>query len=112
VFIMVRAFLFGIAVLASSPLFAEIPSSDGPLTARVSYADLNLANPAGQKTFHARIKRAVIAVCPELNSSIRSKLEANHCRREVSANTSRQMAVLVAAADQRGGSSMSVVASR
>jgi UrcA family protein len=110
-FIMVRAFLLGIAVLATSPLFAEAPSSDGPLTARVSYADLNLANPAGQKVLRGRIRRAVNQVCPELNSSILSVIDAAHCRHAVSQEASRQMTVLVAAADRRSGS-MSVVASR
>jgi UrcA family protein len=109
---MVRAFLLGIAVLATSPLFAAAPVSDGPLTARVSYADLNLSNPAGQRVFRARIKRAVAQVCPELNYSILSVIEASHCRRDVSANTARQVAILVATADRHGGSSMSVVASR
>jgi UrcA family protein len=108
---MVRAFLLGIAVLATSPLFAEAPSLEAPLTARVSYADLNLANPAGQKVFRARIKRAVDQVCPEINSSILSVIDAAHCRRAVSQEASHQMTMLVAAADPRSGS-MSVVASR
>ncbi|MDO6416191.1 UrcA family protein [Sphingomonas sp. BIUV-7] len=109
---MLRAFLLAAAVLTSTPLFAQGQPVDAPLTARVSYADLNLADGEGQKAFNARIKRAVIAVCPELNSSITSKLAANHCRRSVSARTQRQMAVVVASAADQRRRAMSTVASR
>ncbi|PZU06861.1 UrcA family protein [Sphingomonas sp.] len=110
---MIRAFLLAAALLGSSSLFAEVPASDGPLTAHVSYADLNLANPAGQKVLDARIKRAIGQVCPELNSSVASRLAANHCRREVTAETRRQTAIVVAAAGgKRAGGPMTVAAIR
>ncbi|MDB5424271.1 MAG: hypothetical protein JWQ29_1687 [Phenylobacterium sp.] len=53
-------------VVGRSPIGAPIDSLS--LSQAVSYADLNLANPADAKTLDHRVDRAALTACRELNS--------------------------------------------
>ena len=66
--------VFGLAVALSSGVHAENygethvgASVDGLRTVTVSYADLDLSDPRGQKTLEKRIKRAARKVCGSTN---------------------------------------------
>lgn len=65
--------LFEFALLSSGAVAAKpiAVTSNHQSAVAVSYADLNLANPAGVKALHRRIEAAAVSVCGDgLNSRL------------------------------------------
>jgi UrcA family protein len=68
-----------------------------PATARVSYADLDLATEAGRRTLDHRIAWAVGAVCGDADiRDLDSEMNVRHCRDTAIAGAKRQVAALAA----------------
>lgn len=72
-----------IAMLSTLALFlAPVAANHGP-DVRVSYADLNLASPAGRAELDRRIDRALDTVCPAAPTRLLAEVEAvERCRAE------------------------------
>ena len=70
-----------IAMLSTLALFlAPVAANDGP-GARVSYAGLDLASPAGRAEFERRIDRALDKVCPAAPTRLLAEVQAvRRCR--------------------------------
>ena len=58
---------------------AAAPAAAEPVSRSVSYADLNLANPAGRAVLETRIKAAARAVCQDGGYDIAAKTRENQC---------------------------------
>jgi len=69
---------------------------DGPPTARVSYADLDLSNASGRATLGARVSHAVDLVCGEAPRPLELDRMAawDHCRATARASADKQLAAL------------------
>jgi UrcA family protein len=83
--------IFAIAALAaatSAPAFASVPRDTA--TRVVSYADLDLAAPAGRASLDRRIGAAVRSVCGDnASGDLRAAREARACRIATLAQVSR-----------------------
>ncbi len=70
----------GAAVFATVCLAAATgPAAAAPVSRTVSYADLNLANPAGRAVLNARIKTAARAVCRDEGYDVASRARESRC---------------------------------
>lgn len=69
---------------------------EGPYRAAVSYADLDLASPAGRATLERRVERAVDRVCPArpLPSELDKRATYNTCRKAALTGARQQLAQL------------------
>ena len=89
----------------TTPVAAE-PASSGMQVA-ISYADLDLASPAGAKTFDRRIRAAIDLACgPTSNVDPAGKTRVRDCRRTLSAAVAEQREHALAAAAQPRGTRM------
>lgn len=85
------------AVLASGLMTgtALAGPTDNPPTVKVSYADLNLASPAGIRTLHRRIDSAARSVCGYSDAFNRTEMEvryaARSCYKAAMANALKQV---------------------
>ncbi|TRW14124.1 UrcA family protein [Glacieibacterium frigidum] len=82
----------GAALLAGACLFAATaPAQASPVAVSktVSYADLNLAQPEGRATLHARIKSAAREVCAINRSDLKARLDETRCIRTAIADATR-----------------------
>ena len=66
---MFRKVIFSLALLASVPALAATPQLDQAPTQRVSYADLDVNTAAGAMKLQQRVKYAIRAVCPGMQSA-------------------------------------------
>lgn len=73
----------GAALLAGACLFAATTPAKATeaVSKTVTYADLNLAQPAGRATLETRIKAAARAVCATDSDDIRARAEKSRCIR-------------------------------
>lgn len=94
-----------VATAAAALTFAAAPAraANDVRTTEVSYADLNLASIAGQKTLNARIARAASDVCGPSSYDLRQRMAFNACRTKAIKDAT------TAVASRRGGA---VLASR
>lgn len=61
----------------------------------VSYVDLDLTSPQDQRTFHARLRRAVVDVCRNDALGSFSRDQMTHCRNTANVTAQREMSRLV-----------------
>ena len=94
---MTRKFISTIALgaaLISAPAFAQDQTS-----VHVSYADLNLASPAGVKVFHRRLEDAVTKICGTADPrDMGRRAMVQACRDSTQATTERVERQTLAAA--------------
>ena len=100
----IAAVAAGAILFAAAPAQAQtIPSTvvNGAyevLSAKVSFADLNLSSAAGRKRFDARVRAAVREVCPvPPNQTLAEGPQLQDCRKAAHANATSQTAKLLAA---------------
>lgn len=88
---LITALCVASALVAGSTVAQAGSQSDKPVivraqpdeflpTRRVSYADLNLASLAGEKTLHRRVNIAVGQVCADATSSSSMQIAGQQCR--------------------------------
>lgn len=87
--------LAALAVLGSGAFAGQALAAptDNPPTVTVSYADLNLANPAGFQTLHRRIEAAARSVCGDgMDSQVLEVREASRdCYKTVIKDAMKQI---------------------
>lgn len=67
-------------VAAAAATAAPVVTADGVPMVRVSYADLDLAKPAGVAEFNRRITHAVTAICPPDGIALDRQIAVKRCR--------------------------------
>jgi UrcA family protein len=100
-----------VAVAAAAPASAssiEI-SDDGNYRVVVSYADLNLASEAGQRTLKGRVKAAAQTLCGEASMRLAERRSVDRCRTEVMDAARPQISL---AARTPGSGALATAASR
>lgn len=95
-----RLWLGVLVVAAAGSLTAAQAGETAPRTERVSYADLNLTNPAGQATLVTRVGHAVDRVCGGRHTSrdLQTKTAFRRCSALSMASAQARMAEAIAAA--------------
>lgn len=83
--------------LAAVPVAANAET----MSVKVSYADLNLASPAGVAQFDRRIAHAVTTICGVEKSTDDNWPQVRKCRRDALASTLPQRSQALAAAETR-----------
>lgn len=79
-FARVAAGTAGAALFAAICLSAAVtPAAAEPVSRTVSYADLNLANPAGRAALETRIKTAARAVCKDDRYDFAARARESAC---------------------------------
>lgn len=68
-----------------------------PVTARVGYADLDLATVPGQAAFKQRIHRAASETCVSVAVGLYAAIDRSRCMREMERDGDTRLAMLVAA---------------
>lgn len=92
----------GLAGTAAAPAFAQ---DIDRMTVSVSYADLNLATPEGQKALDQRVEKAVRTVCRTTNPATGTRLMSNDalaCLANARAEAKQKVAAIMTN-EQRGG---------
>jgi UrcA family protein len=88
------------AGIKAAPALAETPSAN--VETRITHvrtADLDLSNPAGQRTLDLRIAQAARDVCGKpSDADLAGQNKARECRQDVIARTSSERDALLAAA--------------
>lgn len=87
------------AALAPAGLTAQPVDGSELVTARVSFADLNLSSPAGRASLDRRIEHAIDGICGQLPSAnLDMAAPVAKCRAvaKASASSQRQLAVATA----------------
>jgi UrcA family protein len=100
------------AAVAAVPALAQSVSvaDDGSFRAAVSYSDLNLATPAGQRALHGRLKTAANIACGgEGYLDVESVRAAADCRKSFMAAARPKVDI---ASRSQGNGSISIAASR
>lgn len=97
--------IVALALTTASPAFAR--DVEPPPRATVSYADLDIASPAGQAAFERRLASAIKRVCGanSVPTLLYEKLRIRKCHKEVSAAAARDFDL--ALARERGNSRLS-----
>lgn len=86
-FVRAAAGTAGAAVFAIVCLTAAVgPAAAEPVRRTVSYADLNLAHPAGRAVLEARIKAAARAVCKDDGADVAARSRESRCIKTAVAN--------------------------
>lgn len=81
---------------------AVVPAAAQTATVRVSYADLDLATPAGVATLDRRIAGATAKFCPDrFDHDLLRRVFAERCRRTLIAKVAGQRARAIDAASRR-----------
>jgi UrcA family protein len=89
-------------MLAPVGLAAHPVDESEQLSARVSFADLNLSSPAGRASFDRRIGYAIDALCGQVpTANLDAAAPVEKCRAAAQASASSQRQLAVAAAQQR-----------
>jgi UrcA family protein len=93
---------------------AALAQDDDPISVKVSYADLNLAQPAGRAVLKQRIANATSVVCGgEPASADLAQLSVyDRCRDTAKANAERQVASILAGTSYADSSVKVVLARR
>lgn len=78
------------------PAIAEAQFRE-PVSVTVHRGDLDLHRADQRAVLEGRVRRAAARACGNLTSDIVSNLDVEHCRKEMLANASNQIAALVAA---------------
>lgn len=99
-----------IAATFAGPTAFAGPAPDAPAPSiRVSYADLNLKQPAGRATLEHRIGRAVWRLCRmPVPNDITALSDYRGCRKAAWANSREQLASLYQRIDYAGSGSITV----
>ena len=91
-----------IAAVTVSARGWEWGSDDRPPRMRVSFADLDLSTPAGQKRLDSRIRRAISDICGHADlRDLRARLIETQCIRDARRSTDVQVARAIDTAQQR-----------
>lgn len=91
---------------SDEPVIVRAQPGELPPTRRVSYADLDLATLAGEKTLYSRVSGAVREVCVEANLSIANGV----CRRFAWSGAKPQMKQAIARARDIAANGFSTIA--
>ena len=92
----IASMLFAFSAYQFAPAHADETRS-----VRISYADLNLSSPAGQKALDARVRRAISEVCDSgLQDPLAWSSDVRRCREKARAGAHTQVAVAMAKASR------------
>lgn len=87
-----------LAATASACLFSAAPAlaqTREPVSARVFYADLDLATVKGRATLAQRLHRVADSACASSLGGVAGAADRSRCRREMEESGTRQIAALV-----------------
>lgn len=93
-----------VAIAPATPSYAKI----NHVSRNVSYADLDLSTPAGQRSLHNRIAYAVRQICGD-NSGVYSSFDLSmlsKCKREAWSSSRQQVADAVTRATGQAGTKL------
>jgi UrcA family protein len=82
------------AIAAACLAFPAFAQEEAPV-ARIRYADLDLATPAGQATLKKRVHWAITAACPDMRGSLSDMVLATRCRKDLQQKSDVQVAQLI-----------------
>lgn len=91
-------------ILAASAVALAAPAAAELRSARVSYADLDLASETGQQALERRVKRAIRSVCGiRAGEPLFMHRQHRGCVAEAKRSSNGQVALAIASAEQRKG---------
>lgn len=104
---LVCSILFATSAFQFTPALAR----EDPMTARVSYADLNLTSAAGQKALDSRVRRAVRTVCGDTSAKdLAGSRIVRTCQKRAFASARPQVMIALAKANRQASAGNSETA--